>query len=160
MNRLLILGNGNSRLDYTDYINSFDGQVWGANKIFQETIINQKLNLIGTVHLDFAISALEFKKKNNLKYDIYFSEEIKEYNEIKYFKNYHGWSTGSELLYKGLQDKFDEIHLIGYDSLRGKDNDIYYDKVVIKNFIIQTQKILKEFNKENVKLDDCIVIIK
>lgn len=156
-NKLIILGNGTSRLKYEDYINDFDGDVWGANRVFEEPSINKKLNLIGTVHLNFAEKALLYKNLHNMNYDIFYSQPDMRF---KIFENYKGFSTGSELLNKALIEGYNHIELIGFDSLQGNNSDIYFTQVSIKNFISQVNLILSWFNIKGVNFKSEIVLIK
>ncbi len=37
-NTVLILGNGPSRLEHMDFVNNFNGPIWGSNWIFKDLI--------------------------------------------------------------------------------------------------------------------------
>ena len=127
---LLILGNGTSRLNYSDYIKNFKGEIWGCNLCFKEDI---KFSLIASVH-DFVLDeAIKYGYKG-------------EFLTPKTFKRYKGYSTGMELINEAVLRGYKEIYLLGYDSINNGESCIYTGKVVIHNFKNQYEKLKKVHN--------------
>jgi hypothetical protein len=146
MKEVIILGNGESRLKYDEYIKKYEYEIWGCNKAYLE---NYNFTRIGTVHIENANNALLYKKQNNLKYIVYYSYFLPE---CLSFSNYHGWSTGNELLSQALLENY-KITLIGFDSLNNNSSDIYMKNVVIDNFNNQFKIILNNNNyKERIRV--------
>ena len=149
MKKVLILGNGISRLKYKTWINKWDGEIWACNRAFREYKYLPRLNVIGTVHHEVAIEALTFQKKKALSYKILTSKAglVNSY-QVFLFKKYRGWSTGNELLQEALLSGYDQIYLAGFDM---GGPDIYNGIVEGSNFRIQMQKIIEENGGAKIK---------
>lgn len=145
-NNVLIFGNGASRTenDVLKFINSFDGDIWGCNKFYTEIFKLPRINLIASVHEEYTTEAIKFKDENNLNYEILTADK---------FKNYIGYSTGSELINEAILRGYEKIYLVGFDSLNGNNSDIYIKTVVISNFVAQVNELLKihKFKKEEIQ---------
>lgn len=140
--KTLIIGNGISRKNYLDYIHNFDGLIYTCNYSYLEFNDFKRIDILGTVHFEVALKALEYRKFNNLKYEIL---SIKNKDEIKQFTNFVGWSTGNELIKEAILRDCCDIHLLGFDSLNNIDDCIYSGKVVISNFKCQMNLIIKRY---------------
>jgi len=113
-NRVLILGNGISRLQYINEINEYQlspGEIWGCNHIYAEyghilTRINGHANVV--------LQAQHWKEIHGYDYRVITSEDYTELPE-----QLRG-NSGIFLISQALQDGFDEIILCGFD-FGGKD---------------------------------------
>jgi hypothetical protein len=154
---LLILGNGMSRLNYSEFIDDYKEDIWCCNFAFKENI---KYNLVGSVH-DFCIKdAVKFKEENNLNFEIlYHSKMINYENKYNIFKKYQGYSTGSELIVEAILRGYSHILLLGFDSLSNNNSDIYTKNLVIKNFIAQVEIITKKYLYTKQKLKDNMFLL-
>ena len=137
--KLLILGNGTSRLNYKEFIKNWEYEIWCCNYAFTEYFNFPKLNLIGTVHFKCYKDAIKFKEEKNLNYI-----------EIVYLntsKNYLGYSTGNELINEAIIRGYNEIYLLGYDSINNSNKDIYtIPYPYIGNFKNQLKILLNKYN--------------
>ena len=87
--KILLLGNGTSRLQYNNLINSWKDPIWGCNLAFKENI---RLNLIGTVHEWVINEAINYGFKGEIL-------------SPKTFKLYNGYASGSELIIEAISRK-------------------------------------------------------
>ncbi len=148
--KLLILGNGISRLNYKEFITLWKNEIWGCNSINLEIQNIPQLKLIGTVH-DYYYDVLkEFKEQNNLNFEILGTKQFKQYN---------GYCTGNELIREALLRNYTEIYLLGFDSINNSNFDIYMKTVVISNFTNQLNLLIKEYNLKLKKYNKDIFIL-
>ncbi len=118
--KVMLLGNGKSRLNKVvqNEIKTWDGEIWVCNHAYKEALNLPTLDRVGTVHEEVALEAIQFKEKHNLSYDIYMDKPIqnkKFQNEIKFFTEKRGWSTGNLMIAQAHIDGYKEIVLAGYD---------------------------------------------
>lgn len=118
--KVMILGNGKSRLDKVvqKEIESWNGEIWVCNHAYKEALKLPTLDRVGTVHDDVAIDAIKFREENKLNYDVYINQPIKDEkykNQVKFFKEKRGWSTGNLMIAQAHIDGYREIVLAGYD---------------------------------------------
>jgi hypothetical protein len=139
--KVLILGNGKSRLAYNSFIKKWEHGLWACNNAFKEENLRSKITALGTVHKEIVEEAIKYKKNNKLNFDIFYSFNTEN---TKCFNNYHGYSTGNELIFQAISTAYDEIYLLGFDSLWEDTSDIYMDQVIISNFKNQMDIILKQ----------------
>lgn len=148
--RVLILGNGASRISSSSFIENWSSEVWLCNHAYEEANYLKNVTLVGSVHPDECFEKAFFtKQKYNLKYNLITRQR---YNSP--FKNFsfqydRGFSTGSLMLAEAFLRNYDEIYLCGFD-FGGKD--LYQSKDVIgSNFLKQFKIIISEFPKYKVK---------
>jgi hypothetical protein len=136
--KILLLGNGTSRLQHDQLIKNWKDPIWACNLAFKE---NYNISLIGTVHEWVVNEAI----KSN------FNGEILT---PKTFKLYNGYASGSELVIEAIERGYEEIHLLGYDSIENGNTCVYSGKVVIVNFKNQLDRIIKRYNLKKIKLSN------
>jgi hypothetical protein len=147
--KVLILGNGISRLLYDDYIRNFPGAVWGCNYIYLD--YGEKLDLI-TGHQDVLVLANKYRKKNNLKYKIISGSPVAGNNIYEesfkckvFFLKDSGTSLIAEALTRGLN-----IEVCGFD-LGGKDcYSQEHQKISKRNWVERWRHIFAVFGHNNV----------
>jgi hypothetical protein len=148
--KILILGNAKNRLEKKDEIKAWKEEIWVCNKAYNETILYKNISLVASVHQEDALNALEYKIKNNLSYDIMSNQVWKQ--GIKCFKQYRGWSTGTELIHEAiLKNDYEEIWLSGFSFISYDTGDIYNEGVTYcNNFINQFNQIKDEFPSQKI----------
>jgi hypothetical protein len=161
MNKVLILGNGPSRLNKIKFINNWDGEIWVCNYAFKEALTNNKISLVASVHKKVTIDAYDFKINNNLNYKILHNEVIEGLEDkVELFNNFVGYSTGCELINKALFDGYKKIVIMGFDSLKNSGEDIYCGNVVYVNFKNQIFQLIKKYKLKNVNLKKDIITLR
>jgi len=147
---VLILGNGKSRLIEWSFITSWKGEIWACNYAYTEIKYFPRLDRIASAHDDILIQAAKFRDQNgyqfttNKNYRLFSVRKI-EGIESELFKCTIGWSTGSLSLYQALYEGYSKIVLSGFDM---GGPDIYNPQNSGSNFRKQYNRILKEFNPE------------
>ena len=150
---VLILGNGMSRLQYENYINAWEKELWVCNRAFQEHRKLRNIHRVGTVHKEGAIEAIEYREKNDLTYSVYYRNFVPGYEgRIKRFRDRRGWSTGILMLAQAIYEDYKMVYLAGFD-FGGKD---LYQRSPLPggNFIRQYTVLRKEnpqFFKDRVR---------
>lgn len=138
--KVLILGNGFSRLNKENFINSWKGKIWICNQAYKEFKSFPRIDLLGTVHPWCISEAKDIAKNNNLNFEII---------TIDTFKKYLGYSTGNELINEAILRGYKDIYLLGFDSLDSPDNfdeDIYMGTIYIGNFLNQLDTLIQRHN--------------
>jgi hypothetical protein len=118
--KVLILGNGVSRSGIEDFISTWDGEIWVCNKAFTEVVTYKNISLVASIHPEMLKEANEFRKKNNLEYEIISKLVTKSDYKDSSFHVSRGWSTGSLLITEAFERKYKKIYLAGFD-MGGKD---------------------------------------
>ena len=116
--RVLIVGNGISRLGSEDYIRAYHGEVWACNYAYKEfpDIITRL-----TGH-DFAlVDAQAYKDEHGAKFAIYSGPIAQKRKDWKLFSCAPQWlrDSGTTLVAQALHEGYD-VDLIGFD-LGGPD---------------------------------------
>jgi lipopolysaccharide biosynthesis glycosyltransferase len=152
--KVLILGNGISRLQFDSYVKSFDGEIWVCNQAYKEYKKFGRISAVFTVHKEVALSAFKFRQERGLRYKVYCSQVLKGYEgTISTLYRYRGWSSGSEAIHQALIDGYDKIELMGFDF---GGSDVYQKHSVYGgNFRKQFLKILDEFGSDNLEIIGC-----
>ena len=120
-NKVLILGNGTSRLQLKDTIQNWNGEIWVCNWGFREALtLGDRVTLVGSVHKEVLKEIHSFRKEHNLSYKIITKPIIKSQYEDEYFSSSKGWSTGNLCIVEALERGYDEVYLAGFD-MGGKD---------------------------------------
>lgn len=152
--KVLILGNGNSRLEYKDYIKIWNGEIWACNDAYTELTDFPCLNVMASVHQDTAEKIAIFRNNNNLNFRVLARYENNEIR-IEKFKDFIGWTTGTELINQAHLENYDEIYLLGFD-MGGKDiypsADGKYFWVVDENVKKQMQQIVDKWGTDKIKV--------
>ncbi len=146
MKKVLILGNGTSRLQLKDFIQSWKNEIWVCNTGFLEYEILPRIDYVCSVHREVVEESKIFATEHKLFYktisNCTYSDEQ--------FKRTEGWSTGNLALAEALEKNYDEIHLIGFD-FGGKD--VYHTyEVDGSNFKKQYNQILNDYKNAKEKI--------
>src|SRR5208282_5558142 len=129
-NTVLILGNGVSRLEHMDYVNKFNGPIYGSNWVFKD-LIEGSLKRLDKLNGDWDAleKAEEAKRQYGFNYELWaFSPNA--YHIPGVIKNAsimpkYDSNSGLRWIVKCLIDKVDKIFLVGFD-FGGKD--LYTDR--------------------------------
>jgi len=115
---VLIIGNGISRLDYSEEIKNFDGEIWSCNYAFRE--FGEILDRI-TGHREPMEECLREKKNKGWKVKV-FSSLINPVPECENFTIDRYWlrDSGTSLVVQAIKENFDNIYVAGFD-LGGAD---------------------------------------
>ena len=115
MKEVLILGNGISRLDHKDFTDSWKGEVWAFNYAFKDISLPPLSRITGH---DFVIKeAIEYRKENNLSFDIYTNNEKFPDSDVKRIELDPSLikDSGTTFVNLALQEGYDKIYLCGFD---------------------------------------------
>lgn len=117
MKKVLILGNGISRLQFVDFINDWKNEIWACNLAFMD--FGERISRL-TGHDWVLKEAAEYKKKNNLKFEIIAGIHL---NNIKYKKvscpSEFRKDSGTVLVAQALEEGY-RVSVVGFD-LGGPD---------------------------------------
>lgn len=124
MARVLILGNGKSRLNQKGFISTWKDGIWGCNRIFNEYSELPRLNRV-TGDLHGLKGLIDFKRINKASYEIYAKKayierfpkaRLKSFTVPNEFQN----DSGTSLIAQALFEGYDKIYVAGFD-LGGPD---------------------------------------
>lgn len=148
-NKVLILGNGISRLSFDKYIKTFKGQIWGANRVYLD--YGKKLDLISG-HIDVMQEAKEYREKHNLNYQIIGGHiEPDSAADILYTcpKEFR-LDTGTTLIAEALKRKM-QVSVVGFD-LGGPDvYSLNHQNFNKQNWVNRWRKILEYYGHDKIK---------
>lgn len=151
MKKVLILGNGSTRLNHRKYISEWEEDIWVCNKAYQEYYKLPRMDRVGSVHGEMILDAYNFRIKNNLEYELITTYKVQKRIPDKVDKVFYekrGWSTGNLMIVQALKEEYDLIALVGFD-FGGKD--IYQpQKLPGDNFRKQFNQIQKEWDTSNI----------
>jgi len=116
---ILILGNGVSRIEKRDQINSWPGELWVCNWAFKEDF-GIPIRRIGTVHAEVIKEAHRYRQYHKVKYEIWSKPELKRPEIDGYFLLKKGWATGNMMIAQAILEGNSDITLAGFD-FGGKD---------------------------------------
>lgn len=140
--KVLILGNGKSRLKLKDFIKNWKDEIWVCNKGYLESLSLSNITRVYSVHPEVIQDAQKYKDDNNLIFNVHGP------GGVPFLKN-KGWSSGSQALLDALLEKRD-ISVVGFDF---GGPDVYQPLPVNgSNFIRQSEILKKEFEKEFIKV--------
>ena len=123
--KVMIIGNGVSRLDYQKEIAEWDGEIWGCNSIYLE-IASGSLQRLDRVigDKDAVKKAIQYKNKYGYNYIVYNKFVVKKKDipgaiPITIPKRFVR-DSGSTLVAMAIIEGYDDIVCVGFD-LGGKD---------------------------------------
>lgn len=152
---VLILGNGISRLEYIDFIESWEGEIWGCNSIYLE-IANGQIPRLDVMTGDFVAlkEAVKYKKKYNLQYRI-FGKNQKAITlpgvEILDIPKKFIHDSGTCLVARALLKGYSKIYICGFD-LGGRDIYVQnHEKRNKSRWIRNWRHLAKEFGLERIE---------
>lgn len=149
MMEVLILGNGISRLSYDDFIRSWQGEVWGCNRVFHEygRILSR---LAG--HTDVMVEAREHRRQNQHEYEIWGGHLGKSHPAERLFtcsKRYQK-DTGTTLVAQALHEGHN-VAVVGFD-LGGPDIlSPELEKAPKWNWVDRWRLLLRDFGEHRVR---------
>jgi hypothetical protein len=112
---VLLIGNGISRLSYDKQIREFQGERWGANRIYLN--YGDIVDIIGG-HSDVLTDAKKYRERNGLSYKIIRGPDEKEKGRVAdcYFTCPVRFllDTGTSLLAEALERDY-SVSVVGYD---------------------------------------------
>ena len=155
-NTVLILGNGVSRLEHMDYVNKFNGPIYGSNWVFKD-LIEGSLKRLDKLNGDWDAleKAEEAKRQYGFNYELWaFSPNA--YHIPGVIKNAsimpkYDSNSGLRWIVKCLIDKVDKIFLVGFD-FGGKD--LYtpnHDKFNKSDWIKKFRLVLHDFGHDRIQ---------
>jgi len=140
--KVLILGNGKSRLKYKKFINDWQDEIWVCNKGYLEYKTLPRINRVGSAHTNLIIKAYIQKIKFNLDYYLFTTKKIQGYEDkIHIFTNSQGWATGPLMVQQALIEDYKEIQLAGFDF---GGEDIYQNHLLYGGNFVKQFKIIYE----------------
>jgi len=158
LKRVLILGNGVSRLKYEDFIKDWEDEIWVCNYAYKEYYkFKNFTRMIGDWRP--CNDAVEFRRLYNLKFDIYIryagwhnKKFLTHPNEVKKLSIDEEYvrDSGSSFVVQALIEDYDEIYLLGFD-LGGPD--IYVRHLARENkadWVVFWRKIAKDFGLDKI----------
>ena len=138
MKKVLILGNGSSRLRLKKFISEWNDEIWVCNKGYTEATDNELISRVYSVHSEVVQDAKSFRKNRDLTYAIVGPGEVS-------FKELKGWSSGSQALLDALIENY-EITALGFDF---GGPDVYQSHSVEgSNFKKQAEELKKRFGSK------------
>lgn len=143
--KVLILGNGVSRLKYKKFISEWKDEIWVCNKGYTEFKELPRIDRMGSAHANLIIKAYICKMKYKLDYTIFSTKLIDGYEDkIFIFTDSKGWATGPLMVQQALIEDYKKIVLAGFDF---GGEDIYQNHLLYGgNFVNQFKIIYKEFS--------------
>jgi lipopolysaccharide biosynthesis glycosyltransferase len=147
MKRVLILGNGASRLKLKSFVDSWEHDLWVCNKGYMEYKELPRIDYVCSVHREVIEEAKMFLSENNLFYRTLSPSPLSD----EQFVCTKGWSTGNLAIVEAIKRDYDEIHLAGFD-FGGKDIYQSYETDG-SNFKKQFEQIKVEFPEYEEKIE-------
>lgn len=116
---VLIVGNGISRLAFTDQIKTYKGEIWACNNAYKE--FGPYLKRL-TGHVDVLYEAEKYRNEHNLSFEIWSGNLGKPDINWRKFIVPAKWyrDSGTTLIAEALFERYDNIELVGFD-LGGAD---------------------------------------
>ncbi len=139
--KVLILGNGLSRLSFDAQIRSFDGEIWGCNRVYLDYA--EVLTYLWG-HIDVMPEAIEYRDANGLSYKIMEIEEPLQCQNR--FRKDTGTTLVAEALTRGL-----EVSVCGFDM---GGPDVYswnHEKKNKKDWIDRWREIFRIFGSNKIE---------
>jgi len=148
-----VLGNGRSRLGVKLKKLRKRGTLYGCNALYREFEPDFLIAVDPKMIFEICETGWQLTHEvwtnNNSRYT--------KYNNLKFFKNARGWSSGPTALLKACQDGHKEIFILGFDyyGIDNNFNNVYADTPNYKksndtatyygNWMRQTEICVKEF---------------
>jgi hypothetical protein len=156
LKKVLILGNGKSRLKYKDFVKKWDGEIWACNRAFLELASGDipRINRL-TGDSDALVIASEYRQKHGLKFEIYIrkpfqGEHVRGEKKLftinpKYIKD-----SGTTWVCQALIEGYDQIYCVGFD-LGGPDIYIaQHEKLNKKIWVERWRQIAQDFGLDKI----------
>jgi hypothetical protein len=152
MTRAFVLGNGKSRLAIHPSKLKKYGKIYGCNALYREftpdylIAVDPKM-IIEICNTGYQISNEVWTNPNN---------RYTKFENLNFFKNPKGWSSGPTALLKACTDGNREIFILGFDyyGIGNNFNNVYADTINYKkstdvstyygNWMKQTETVIKQ----------------
>jgi hypothetical protein len=131
MKKLLIFDNIDIFL--INYLSNFDGDLWCCNLPINDSklkLIENEIKSVGVVNQDSLEKIIEYKKLNNLDFEVL---SCLENSESKLFSNYSGWTTYSELVQEAVLKNYNQIYIYNLNN-KFSDNLISQLNIITKKY--------------------------
>ena len=151
MKRVLILGNGISRVHYHNFISAWENEIWVCNRAYQEWSKWHNITRVSG-HRECLEMALEYRVTHSADYDIYTYDgrtKNKLFKEMAVPKKEIN-NTGINWVIQAFMEKYEKIVLVGFDI---GGHDIYVKnhwKFFRSNWIIAWRKLLKKYDHKKI----------
>ena len=123
--RSFVFGNGKSRLNISfDEVKPY-GTVYACNAVYREYAPDHLIAVDPKMIVEICESKYQLTNEvwtnPNIKFD--------HYENLNFFKNSRGWSSGPTALHKACIDRKNEIYILGFDyyGIGDKFNNVYAD---------------------------------
>lgn len=153
MNKAFVLGNGCSRKNADLNKLKEHGTIYGCNALYREFSPDYLIAVDPKMIME--ICEKGYQLKNEVWTNI--NTRYEKLDNLKFFKNARGWSSGPTALHKACIDGKTEIYILGFDyfGIDNKFNNIYADTPNYKksienatyygNWLRQTETLFNEF---------------
>lgn len=146
--KVLILGNGLSRIMYNDFIEEWENEIWGCNRVYLDW--GHKLDRL-TGHISVLEEADEYRKQNNLYYEIW-GGNLGKFKCDKYFtcdKQFQK-DSGTTLVVQAIEEGY-RAYCLGFD-LGGRDIYSPNHQLVNKtNWVLRWRVIANTYGLDDVE---------
>lgn len=154
MTRAFVLGNGKSRLNAKPKKLRKHGPIYGCNALYREF----EPDYLIAVDPKMIIEICEAGYQREHQVWTNPNSRYTKYQNLNFFKNPRGWSSGPTALLKACSDGHREIFILGFDYYGIGDyfNNVYADTKNYKrsgepatyygNWMRQTENIMKEYS--------------
>lgn len=151
--RSFVLGNGRSRLNADLKKLKEYGKVYGCNALYRE----YEPDVLVAVDPKMIVEICQYGYQMNHQVWTNPNSKYKNFENLNYFRNPRGWSSGPTALLKACMDGAEEIYILGFDyhGNNGLLNNIYADTENYRkssdpatyhgNWLRQTEHVMKEF---------------
>lgn len=144
MKKVLIVGNGISRLKFADQIESYEGEIWASNYAFRDfPAIITRLN----GHTDPLVEAWAWKQEHGFKYEIYAGPIARKNPYWKTFSCPPKWhrDSGTTNVAQALFEGFDQIDLVGFDLCGADVHSPGHERVDKTSWVVRWSEIAQEW---------------
>jgi hypothetical protein len=153
MSRAFVLGNGKSRLNIKVKKLRKHGAIYGCNALYRE--FDPDCLIAVDPKMIIEICDAGYQKQHQVWTNP--NTRYTKYQNLNFFKNPRGWSSGPTALLKACTDGHQEIFILGFDYYGIGDyfNNVYADTKNYKrstdtatfygNWMRQTETVMKEY---------------
>jgi|GEM_PF-2203375 len=152
--RVLLLGNGISRNNFSSIYSIWKGEIWGCNWVYKE-YLEKKIPRLDVLIGDYVcLKVANQLRKKELKNTLFLGKSQKsiEMGNVEYpkgFKNQFS-DSGSALTVHAIESGYEEVYLLGFD-LGGRD--IYQKRHHLRNkksWVKSWRKVNKLYGLSNI----------
>lgn len=153
MSRAFVLGNGKSRLAVNPNKLKQYGKIYGCNALYREFTPDYLIAVDPKMIIEICNNG--YQNRNEVWTNP--NNRYTKFENLNYFKNPKGWSSGPTALLKACTDGNKEIFILGFDyyGIGNNFNNVYADTLNYKkstdtatyygNWMKQTENIIKQY---------------